>query len=78
MQNLHRKLETCATIGHLRKCKRLFETRLIIEAAFHVVESWTTRHDFERYINKFEIPMGFKAIPNYISAFCRVSKTWDS
>ena len=34
---------------------------LIIEAAFHVVESWTTRHDFEPYINKYEIPQdGFE------------------
>ena len=34
---------------------------LIIESEFHIVESWTTRHDFEPYINKFEIPQdGFE------------------
>lgn len=35
---------------------KIIKENLIIEAAFHVVESWTTRHDFEPYINKFEIP----------------------
>jgi len=34
----------------------IIKENLIIEAAFHVIESWTTRHDFEPYINKSEIP----------------------
>ncbi|MFQ6041781.1 MAG: hypothetical protein ACE5PV_13060 [Candidatus Poribacteria bacterium] len=40
---------------------KIIKENLIIEATFHIVESWTTRHDFEPYINKFEIPQdGFE------------------
>ncbi len=40
---------------------RIVNENLIIEAAFHIVESWTTRHDFESHINNFEIPQdGFE------------------
>ena len=35
---------------------KIIKKDLIIEAAFHIVESWTTRHDFEPYINNSEIP----------------------
>jgi hypothetical protein len=35
---------------------KVVKEKLIIEAAFHVVESWTTRHDFGPYINKSKIP----------------------